>query len=104
MSRMGYSIEQDAKKLEYGQHVVSGTLAAISKESADTKQQDDSARRNGWASQQGLSNIWNLPPAMQVVLLSATLPCDVLDMTTKFMSDPIWILVKRDEMTLEGRD
>ena len=42
------------------------------------------------------------PPATQVVILRATLPCDVLEMTTKFMSDPIRILVKRDELTLEG--
>ncbi|KAG9712262.1 ATP-dependent RNA helicase fal1, partial [Aureobasidium melanogenum] len=27
---------------------------------------------------------------------------DVLDMTTKFMTDPVRILVKRDELTLEG--
>jgi ATP-dependent RNA helicase len=43
-----------------------------------------------------------LPPSTQVVLVSATLPPDVLDMTTKFMNDPIRILVKRDELTLEG--
>lgn len=29
-----------------------------------------------------------LPPATQVVVLSATLPYDVLEMTTKFMTDP----------------
>ncbi|KIY52543.1 DEAD/DEAH box type DNA/RNA helicase, partial [Fistulina hepatica ATCC 64428] len=29
-----------------------------------------------------------LPPATQVVLFSATLPYDVLEMTTKFMTDP----------------
>jgi superfamily II DNA/RNA helicase len=43
-----------------------------------------------------------LPPATQVVVVSATLPHDVLEMTTKFMTDPIRILVKRDELTLEG--
>lgn len=43
-----------------------------------------------------------LPPSTQVVLVSATLPADVLDMTRKFMNDPIRILVKRDELTLEG--
>jgi ATP-dependent RNA helicase len=43
-----------------------------------------------------------LPPATQVVVISATLPHDVLEMTTKFMTDPIRILVKRDELTLEG--
>jgi ATP-dependent RNA helicase len=38
----------------------------------------------------------SLPPACQVVLMSATLPGSVLKMTRKFMSDPIKILVKRD--------
>lgn len=41
-----------------------------------------------------------LPVACQVVLMSATLPASVLEMTQKFMSDPIKILVKRDELTL----
>jgi ATP-dependent RNA helicase len=43
-----------------------------------------------------------LPPQTQVVLVSATLPHDVLEITTKFMNDPVRILVKRDELTLEG--
>jgi hypothetical protein len=36
------------------------------------------------------------------VIVKATLPYDVLDMTTKFMTDPVRVLVKRDELTLEG--
>jgi ATP-dependent RNA helicase len=43
-----------------------------------------------------------LPPKTQIVLVSATLPAEVLEITTKFMSDPVRILVKRDELTLEG--
>jgi len=43
-----------------------------------------------------------LPHAIQCVVVSATLPQEVLEMTTKFMNDPIKILVKRDELTLEG--
>jgi len=43
-----------------------------------------------------------LPPATQVVIVSATLPHEVLEMTTKFMNEPVKILVKRDEITLEG--
>lgn len=38
----------------------------------------------------------------QVVLLSATMPTDVLEVTKKFMRDPIRILVKKEELTLEG--
>ncbi|TPX74233.1 hypothetical protein CcCBS67573_g04481 [Chytriomyces confervae] len=41
-----------------------------------------------------------LPPNTQVVLLNATLPHDVLEMTTKFMTDPIRVLVKRDELAI----
>lgn len=38
---------------------------------------------------------------LQVCLISATLPHEILEMTNKFMTDPIRILVKRDELTLE---
>jgi len=43
-----------------------------------------------------------LPPSTQVVLLSATMPTEVMEVTTKFMRDPVRILVKKDELTLEG--
>ena len=43
-----------------------------------------------------------LPPSTQVVLFSATMPTDVLEVTTKFMREPVRILVKKDELTLEG--
>lgn len=39
--------------------------------------------------------------SLQVVLVSATLPAEVLEMTNKFMTDPVRVLVKRDELTLE---
>merc|ERR1712084_153019 len=38
----------------------------------------------------------------QVVLVSATMPHEVLEMTHKFMNNPFRVLVKRDELTLEG--
>ncbi|KAL4841924.1 hypothetical protein H8958_018835, partial [Nasalis larvatus] len=38
----------------------------------------------------------------QVVLLSDTRPSDVLKVTKKFMRDPIWISVKKEELILEG--
>merc|ERR1711879_807487 len=43
-----------------------------------------------------------LPPSVHVGLFSATMPADVLELTSKFMRDPIRILVKRDELTLDG--
>ena len=44
----------------------------------------------------------HLPPSTQVVCVSATMSREVLEMTSKFMVDPMRILVKRDEITLEG--
>ena len=38
----------------------------------------------------------------QVILLSATMPDEVLEVTKRFMRDPIRILVKKEELTLEG--
>ena len=43
-----------------------------------------------------------LNPNIQVVLLSATMPPDVLEVTSRFMREPIRILVKKEELTLEG--
>ena len=43
-----------------------------------------------------------LPPTVHVGLFSATMPADVLELTSKFMRDPVQILVKRDELTLDG--
>ncbi|KAG9351707.1 hypothetical protein JZ751_022958 [Albula glossodonta] len=43
-----------------------------------------------------------LSTSTQVVLLSATMPLDVLEVTKKFMRDPVRILVKKEELTLEG--
>lgn len=34
--------------------------------------------------------------------MSATMPAEVLDVTKKFMREPIRILVKKEELTLEG--
>lgn len=37
-----------------------------------------------------------------MILLSATMPQEVLEVTTKFMREPVRILVKKEELTLEG--
>lgn len=43
-----------------------------------------------------------LPSKVQVGLFSATMPVEVLEITRHFMRDPVRILVKKDELTLEG--
>lgn len=108
----GKSVGEDIRKLEYGQHVVSGTpgrvFDMISRRSLRTRNikmlildEADEMLNKGFKEQ--IYDIYRyLPPSTQVVLVSATLTNDVLAITKKFMSDPIRILVKRDELTLEG--
>lgn len=43
-----------------------------------------------------------LPPQVQVCLFSATMPEEVLEVSNKFMRDPVRILVKKEMVTLEG--
>jgi translation initiation factor 4A len=43
-----------------------------------------------------------LPSTIQCVLCSATLPQEVSEVSKKMMKDPIQILVKKEELTLEG--
>lgn len=43
-----------------------------------------------------------VPNTAQVAIYSATMPPDILDITKKFMNNPIKILVTKDELTLEG--
>lgn len=40
---------------------------------------------------------------VQVILLSATMPNDVLEVSKCFMRHPVRILVKKEELTLEGK-
>merc|ERR1719247_79637 len=43
-----------------------------------------------------------MPEDVQVALFSATMPLEVLEVTGQFMRDPVRILVKKDELTLDG--
>ncbi len=44
----------------------------------------------------------HVPASAQVVLVSATLSREVLDMANAFMTDPVTVLVKRDGLSLKG--
>ncbi len=108
----GTNVGDDIRKLDYGQHVVSGTPGRV----ADMIKRRHLRPRNikmlildeadellSKGFQQQIYDVYRyLKPDTQVVVVSATLPRDVLEMTTKFMTDPVKILVKRDELTLEG--
>ena len=43
-----------------------------------------------------------LPNDIQVALFSATMPTEFFELTKRFMRDPVRILVKKEELTLEG--
>jgi len=108
----GTNVGEDIRKLDYGQHIVSGTpgrvFDMIRRRTLRTRSikmlildEADEMLNKGFKEQ--IYDVYRyLPPSTQVVLLSATLPHDILEMTSKFMTDPIRILVKRDELTLEG--
>jgi len=108
----GKSIPQDIQRLDAGVQVVSGTpgrvFDMIKRRNLRTRNirvlvldEADEMLNRGFKEQ--IYDVYRyLPPQTQVVLVSATLPHEVLEMTTKFMTDPVRILVKRDELTLEG--
>jgi translation initiation factor 4A len=46
--------------------------------------------------------ISNIPPECRVNLFSATMPKDIVNITNNFMNNPAKILVKNEQLTLEG--
>ncbi|KAJ8923968.1 hypothetical protein NQ315_006744 [Exocentrus adspersus] len=120
----GTNLGEDIRKLDYGQHVVSGTPGRVydTESYVDNLSFPDMIRRRALRTRavkmlvldeademlnkgfkEQIYDVYRfLPPSTQVVLISATLPHEILEITSKFMTDPIRILVKRDELTLEG--
>lgn len=108
----GTKVGEDVKKLDYGQHVIVGTpgrvFDMIRRKNLRTERirmlvldEADEMLSRGFKEQ--IYDIYRyLPPKTQIVIVSATLPQEVLDITTKFMVDPVQVLVRRDELTLEG--
>ncbi|CAB3403591.1 unnamed protein product [Caenorhabditis bovis] len=108
----GTSVRDDQRKLENGIHVVVGTPGRVNdmigRQSLDTTNikmfvldEADEMLSRGFKDQ--IYDVFKtMPRDVQVVLLSATMPAEVLEVTQKFMRDPIRILVKKDELTLEG--
>jgi len=108
----GRSVGEDIMKLEHGVHIVSGTTGRIfdmiKRRELKTKSikmfildEADEMLSRGFKDQ--VYDIFRyLPYGTQCVVVSATMPNEILEMTTKFLNDPIKILVKRDELTLDG--
>jgi len=108
----GTLVREDMAKLAEGPHVVVGTpgrvfdminRGALKTEGVKMFCLDEADEMLSTGFKDSIYDIFQLLPAdTQVVLLSATMPSEVLEVTKKFMRDPIRILVKRDELTLEG--
>jgi ATP-dependent RNA helicase len=108
----GKSMADDIRKLGGGVHVVSGTpgrvFDMICRQQLSTRavrmlvmDEADEMLCGGFREQ--IYDIYRyMPSRTQVVLSSATLTPEVLAVTAQFMADPVRILVKRDELTLEG--
>jgi len=108
----GTSVRDDIDKLKEGQHLVVGTpgrvFDMIGKRHLRVDDlltfildEADEMLSRGFKDQ--IYDIFKtLPPNIQVCLFSATMPPEILELTTKFMRDAVRILVKKDELTLEG--
>merc|ERR1711962_733536 len=108
----GTLVRDDMRKLEAGSHVVVGTPGRVydminrkAFRTSDIKMfvldEADEMLSRGFKDQ--IYDVFKtMPGEIQVVLLSAMMPQDVLEVTQRFMRDPIRILVKKEELTLEG--
>merc|ERR1719428_217632 len=107
----GTSVREDMRKLDVGQHIVVGTpgrvFDMISRKVLrpnDIKQfvldEADEMLSRGFKDQ--IYDVFrHLNQEIQVILLSATMPQEVLEVTTRFMREPVRILVKKEERKLD---
>jgi translation initiation factor 4A len=108
----GTNVRDDMKRLEAGVQIVVGTpgrvydmlnRSALRSKSIKMFVLDEADEMLSRGFKEQIYDVFTtMPQNIQVILLSATMPSDVLEVTTKFMNDPIKILVKKEELTLEG--
>ena len=109
----GTNVRDDMEKLAQGVQVVVGTpgrvFHMISNEALDVSNlkvfvldEADEMLSAGFTDQ--IYDIFQMLPKIdvQVILISATMPQDVLEVTKRFMREPVRILVKKEQLTLEG--
>ncbi|GIX63561.1 eukaryotic initiation factor-4A, putative [Babesia caballi] len=108
----GTIVRDDVHKLKAGVHMVVGTpgrvFDMIDKKALLTNKiklfildEADEMLSRGFKGQ--IHEVFRrMPQDVQVALFSATMPNEILELTTKFMRSPKRILVKKDELTLEG--
>lgn len=108
----GTAVRDDMRILQDGVHVVVGTPGRvydmIQRRALNVSQVelfilDEADEMLGRGFKEQIYDVFRfMPETVQCAIFSATMPLDVLEVTSKFMRDPIRILVKRDELTLEG--
>ena len=108
----GTSVREDTRILQAGVHVIVGTPGrvydmlrrrALKSDSIKIFALDEADEMLSRGFKDQIYDIFTLlPPKVQVGVFSATLPPEALEITRKFMTKPVRILVKRDELTLEG--
>mmetsp|Transcript_1332 Transcript_1332/g.1600 ORF Transcript_1332/g.1600 Transcript_1332/m.1600 type:complete len:420 (-) Transcript_1332:56-1315(-) len=108
----GTAVRDDIRTLQEGVHIVVGTPGrvydmvnrrALNMQSVGLFILDEADEMLSRGFKDQIYEVFKfLPETVQVALFSATMPIEVLEVTSKFMRDPIRILVKRDELTLEG--
>jgi len=108
----GTSVREDTRILQSGVHVVVGTPGrvydmlrrrALRPDYIKMFSLDEADEMLSRGFKDQIYDIFQLlPEKLQVGVFSATLPPEALEITRKFMNNPVRILVKRDELTLEG--
>ena len=108
----GIAMENDIKELQDRPHIVVGTPGRIHdlirRKKLNTKSiknliidEADEMLSSGFKDQ--IYNIFQfLVTNIQICLFSATLPTEIQNLTEKFLREPLKILVKTEQVTLEG--
>jgi translation initiation factor 4A len=108
----GTSTRDDVQILSKGAHVVVGTPGRvhdmIQRRALDMSAMrmfalDEADEMLGRGFKEDIFEIFNAAgptKRVQITIFSATLPLEVLDVTDKFMRDPVRILLKREELSL----
>uniref|UniRef100_A0A182IMZ5 Eukaryotic initiation factor 4A n=2 Tax=Anopheles atroparvus TaxID=41427 RepID=A0A182IMZ5_ANOAO len=108
----GTNVRDDMRRLEQGCHIVVGTPGRVHDMISRNVlrpgsiklfvlDEADEMLSRGFKDQ--IQDVFQkLPTDVQVILLSATMPADVLEVSRHFMREPVKILVKKEELTLEG--
>eukprot|EP00177_Eucheuma_denticulatum_P000513 GFKZ01000918.1.p1 GENE.GFKZ01000918.1~~GFKZ01000918.1.p1 ORF type:complete len:432 (-),score=47.67 GFKZ01000918.1:273-1568(-) len=109
----GRSVGKDIRKLEGGGiHVLSGTpgrvydmirRSVLELDRVRLLIVDEADQMLGHGFKEQLYDIYRyMPEDVQVALVSATLPREVVDMSRRFMSEPVMVLVKKEGLSLES--